>query len=194
MCTDNMPSGTAMKLGDVLTIRGGTTVEVMNTDAEGRLVMADAPRARHRGADRTRSSTSPRSPAPACARSAREIAGVIGNDQALDRPGPGRRARPTDEPVLAAPARAPLPQPARLRRRRHQEHGRRERRRDHRRAVPRGVRRRACRGRTSTSPAPRRRPGRRLAHRRLHGVRRPAARRARARLRRPAASDDGGGR
>ncbi|WP_374945486.1 leucyl aminopeptidase [Agreia sp.] len=42
MCTDNMPSGSAMKLGDVLTIRGGTTVEVKNTDAEGRLVMSDA--------------------------------------------------------------------------------------------------------------------------------------------------------
>jgi leucyl aminopeptidase len=42
MCTDNMPSGTALKMGDVLTVRGGTTVEVMNTDAEGRLVMADA--------------------------------------------------------------------------------------------------------------------------------------------------------
>lgn len=42
MCTDNMPSGTAMGLGDVLTIRGGTTVEIRNTDAEGRLVMADA--------------------------------------------------------------------------------------------------------------------------------------------------------
>ncbi|PXA71948.1 leucyl aminopeptidase [Cryobacterium arcticum] len=41
MCTDNMPSGSAMKLGDVLTIRGGTTVEVKNTDAEGRLVLAD---------------------------------------------------------------------------------------------------------------------------------------------------------
>ena len=42
MCTDSMPSGTAMALGDVITIRGGTTVEVLNTDAEGRLVMADA--------------------------------------------------------------------------------------------------------------------------------------------------------
>ena len=42
MCTDNMPSGTALKMGEVLTVRGGTTVEVMNTDAEGRLVMADA--------------------------------------------------------------------------------------------------------------------------------------------------------
>ena len=42
MCTDNMPSGTALKMGDVLTVRGGTTVEVVNTDAEGRLVMSDA--------------------------------------------------------------------------------------------------------------------------------------------------------
>jgi leucyl aminopeptidase len=42
MCTDNMPSGSAVKLGDVLTIHGGTTVEVKNADAEGRLVMADA--------------------------------------------------------------------------------------------------------------------------------------------------------
>ncbi|RZT07527.1 leucyl aminopeptidase [Kribbella sp. VKM Ac-2569] len=42
MCTDNMPSGSALKLGDVLRMRNGTTVEVLNTDAEGRLVMADA--------------------------------------------------------------------------------------------------------------------------------------------------------
>jgi leucyl aminopeptidase len=42
MCTDNMPSGSAMQLGDVLVMRGGKTVEVLNTDAEGRLVMADA--------------------------------------------------------------------------------------------------------------------------------------------------------
>lgn len=40
-CTDNMPSGSAYKLGDVLTARGGTTVEVKNTDAEGRLAMMD---------------------------------------------------------------------------------------------------------------------------------------------------------
>lgn len=42
MCTDNMPSGSALKLGDVLTARGGTTIEIKNTDAEGRLVMCDA--------------------------------------------------------------------------------------------------------------------------------------------------------
>ncbi|UJR85517.1 leucyl aminopeptidase [Sandaracinus amylolyticus] len=41
MCTDNMPGGNAMRLGDVLTARGGKTVEVLNTDAEGRLVMMD---------------------------------------------------------------------------------------------------------------------------------------------------------
>lgn len=41
-CTDNLPSGSAMKVSDVITYRNGTTVEVMNTDAEGRLVLADA--------------------------------------------------------------------------------------------------------------------------------------------------------
>ena len=41
-CAENMPSGKAQRPGDVLTTRGGTTVEVLNTDAEGRLVMADA--------------------------------------------------------------------------------------------------------------------------------------------------------
>jgi leucyl aminopeptidase len=39
---ENMPSGTAQRPSDVLTMYGGTTVEVLNTDAEGRLVMADA--------------------------------------------------------------------------------------------------------------------------------------------------------
>src|SRR5665811_666778 len=39
---ENMPSGSATRPGDVLTIRGGQTVEVHNTDAEGRLVLADA--------------------------------------------------------------------------------------------------------------------------------------------------------
>jgi len=42
MCiAENMPSGTAARPGDVLTIRGGKTVEYLNTDAEGRLVLAD---------------------------------------------------------------------------------------------------------------------------------------------------------
>jgi leucyl aminopeptidase len=41
-CTENLPSGKAIKPGDVLKIRNGKTVEVLNTDAEGRLVLADA--------------------------------------------------------------------------------------------------------------------------------------------------------
>ncbi|MGH2540962.1 MAG: leucyl aminopeptidase [Actinomycetota bacterium] len=41
-CAENMPSGSAQKPGDVITHRGGTTSEVLNTDAEGRLVLADA--------------------------------------------------------------------------------------------------------------------------------------------------------
>jgi leucyl aminopeptidase len=40
--TENMVNGNAMRLGDVLTMRNGKTVEVMNTDAEGRLILADA--------------------------------------------------------------------------------------------------------------------------------------------------------
>lgn len=38
---ENMPSGTATRPGDVLTMRNGSTVEVLNTDAEGRLVLGD---------------------------------------------------------------------------------------------------------------------------------------------------------
>ncbi len=39
---ENMPGGRAMKLGDVLVARNGKTIEVLNTDAEGRLILADA--------------------------------------------------------------------------------------------------------------------------------------------------------
>ena len=39
---ENMPSGTAQRPSDVITMYDGTTVEVLNTDAEGRLILADA--------------------------------------------------------------------------------------------------------------------------------------------------------
>ena len=39
--TENMPSGTAMRPGDIVTSMSGQTIEVLNTDAEGRLVLAD---------------------------------------------------------------------------------------------------------------------------------------------------------
>jgi leucyl aminopeptidase len=40
-CTDNMPSATATKPGDIVVSMNGKTIEVINTDAEGRLVLAD---------------------------------------------------------------------------------------------------------------------------------------------------------
>ena len=40
-CAENMPSGTAIKPGDVVTAMNGKTIEVINTDAEGRLILAD---------------------------------------------------------------------------------------------------------------------------------------------------------
>lgn len=41
-CAENMPSGSAQRPGDVVRMYGGRTVEVLNTDAEGRMVLADA--------------------------------------------------------------------------------------------------------------------------------------------------------
>ncbi|NIR17980.1 MAG: leucyl aminopeptidase, partial [Desulfobacterales bacterium] len=40
--TENLPSGTALKPGDILKAMNGKTIEVISTDAEGRLVLADA--------------------------------------------------------------------------------------------------------------------------------------------------------
>lgn len=40
-CAENMVSGQAYRLGDILTYKNGVTVEILNTDAEGRLVLAD---------------------------------------------------------------------------------------------------------------------------------------------------------
>jgi leucyl aminopeptidase len=40
--SENMPSGTAQRPGDIVTSYGGKTIEILNTDAEGRLVLADA--------------------------------------------------------------------------------------------------------------------------------------------------------
>jgi leucyl aminopeptidase len=51
--TENMPSGHSMKPGDIVTAMNGKTIEINNTDAEGRLILADALcHAVERGADR----------------------------------------------------------------------------------------------------------------------------------------------
>src|SRR5204863_5269111 len=41
-CSENLPSGTSIRPGDTLRHRGGKASEVLNTDAEGRLILADA--------------------------------------------------------------------------------------------------------------------------------------------------------
>ncbi|HMK12945.1 MAG TPA: leucyl aminopeptidase [Acidimicrobiales bacterium] len=101
MCTDNMPSGTAMALGDVLTIRGGKTVEVINTDAEGRLVMADALVLATE--EPTDAIVDIATLTGACMRAlGTQIAGVMGNDQHLvDRI--REAAEDTDESVWQLP-------------------------------------------------------------------------------------------
>jgi len=101
MCTDNMPSGTAMALGDVITMRGGTTVEVTNTDAEGRLVMADAlVLATEEPADAI---VDIATLTGACMRAlGTQVAGLMGNEQGLvDQVRAAADA--TDEPVWQLP-------------------------------------------------------------------------------------------
>lgn len=41
-CTENLPSGNAVKPGDIVTSMSGQTIEILNTDAEGRLILCDA--------------------------------------------------------------------------------------------------------------------------------------------------------
>jgi leucyl aminopeptidase len=105
MCTDNMPSGSATALGDVFTARSGTTVEMIDTDAEGRVVMCDAlALAAEQQPDAivdiaTRTGSGARALGP-------DIAGVFGNDQGLvDRVKAAADA--TDELVWQLPLHRP---------------------------------------------------------------------------------------
>ena len=58
--TENTINGSAMKPGDIVRAMTGTTIEVNNTDAEGRLVLVRLPGLRGRAGRRAASSTSPR--------------------------------------------------------------------------------------------------------------------------------------
>ncbi|MGH9118051.1 MAG: leucyl aminopeptidase family protein [Acidimicrobiales bacterium] len=101
MCTDNRPSGTAMAMGEVITIHGGTTVEVANTDAEGRLVMADA--LVMATEEPTDAMVDIATLTGACMRAlGTQVAGVMGNSQAMiDQIVAASLA--TDEPVWTLP-------------------------------------------------------------------------------------------
>ena len=89
---ENMPSGTAIRPGDVLKIRNGKTVEVLNTDAEGRLILADA--LSLAGEDEPDAIIDLATLTGACMVALGDkIAGLMGNDDELERPG-ARRRRP----------------------------------------------------------------------------------------------------
>ncbi len=143
---ENMPSGTAMRPGDVLTMRNGKTVEVLNTDAEGRLILADALSLASRGGRR-------RDHRP---RHAHRCGGDGAGRQDRGRDGQRRRRGSTQVQDAAdargrtdvAPAVAGrVPPQSRLRDRRPAQHlvGRRRGHVD-RRAVLEGVRRRRALG------------------------------------------------
>ncbi len=104
---ENMPGGGAIRPSDVLTFRNGTTVEVNNTDAEGRLVLADAiARACEDGPDVLLDAAT-LTGAQLVALGARTT-GVMGNDDAL-------RATVVDAAGRAGEPSWPMPLPAELR-------------------------------------------------------------------------------
>ena len=149
---ENMPGGAAQKPGDVIRHYGGTTSEVLNTDAEGRLILADALALLAEKKPSCIVDTATLTGACMVALGT-DITGAMGNDDALvdEIVKAGRVDRGLD---LAAPAAQGVPAPDRLEHRRHQEHRRPMGRGDHGRVVPRGVR-----GRCSLGAPRHRRPG-----------------------------------
>ncbi len=80
--TENMPGGSAIKPGDVLTTRKGKTIEVLNTDAEGRLVLSDGLTLAAESEPDAIIDLATLTGAAIVALG-KEIAGLLGNDQAL---------------------------------------------------------------------------------------------------------------
>ena len=138
-CSENMPSGSAQKPGDVITHRGGTTSEVLNTDAEGRLVLADALAYLAEKKPQLIIDTATLTGACMVAFGDR-ISGAFGNDR---RPGrrPRRCRRGRRGADVGDAAVQGIPGADRFAGRRHQEHRRPLGRRHHGGLVPGRVRR-----------------------------------------------------
>ena len=117
--TENMAGGGAYRPGDILTAMNGKTIEVINTDAEGRLVLADALwYARDQGATHL---VDLATLTGAIVLAMGDLyAGVYANDDELARPD-RRRRRTQRRPPLAAAAAPPLPPLRELELRRHEE-------------------------------------------------------------------------
>ena len=161
--TENMTGGRAMKLGDVLTIRNGKTVEVLNTDAEGRLILADV--LSFAVEEKPWRILDLATLTGACMVAlGPKVAGLFSNDDAFSQDVLAA-CRADRRACLAAAARRRLQGAAQEQRRRPQECRRQVGRRDHRRQVPRDIRRRDALG-----PPRHRRPE--LGRRRLRHARR----------------------
>ncbi len=138
--TENMPGGKAYKPGDVLTAMSGKTIEIINTDAEGRLVLADGLHyAQQLGATHLINAATLTG---AVAVALGQInAGVFTNND--DEYAHFTKAtEQSGERFWRLPIEDEYRESDRLPDRRHQEHRRTLRRRDHRGDVPEGVRRR----------------------------------------------------
>ena len=145
---ENMPSGSATRPGDVVQAMNGKTIEVINTDAEGRLILADAI------CYANQEKLSPIVDV-ATLTGAMQIALGPGRDRLLRdarrrRRRAGARGREVRRADVALPADRRLQGGAAEQRGRHQEHRPAARRRDQRRGVPALLRRRTRPGRTST--------------------------------------------
>ncbi len=148
---ENMPSGTAIRPSDVLTLRGGKRVEVNNTDAEGRLVLADAIARACEDSPDVVLDVATLTGAQLVALGSR-TAGVMANDDAL-RERRRRRRRPRGRGDVGDAAAARAAQGPGQRGRRPGQHRAARGRDAHRRAVPQGVRHR---GRALGAPRHRR--------------------------------------
>jgi leucyl aminopeptidase len=100
---ENMPSATAYRPGDVLRMYGGKTVEVLNTDAEGRLILADAIARAAEDEPDYLVETSTLTGAQQVALGLR-TAGVMGSDEFRDRVAEHARATGEDGWAMPLPA------------------------------------------------------------------------------------------
>ncbi len=178
---ENMPDGNAQRPGDVVTSMSGQTIEVINTDAEGRLVLADALwYCQDRFKPKFMVDLATLTGAIIVALG-NDCAGLFSNDDALAANLLAASKATRRRPVAHAAAGA-LRKADRQRRRRHEEHRRRARRLDHRGPVHPALRQRPALG------APRHR-----RHRLEAGFRRPHHPGRRHRLWRAPAGPAGGG-
>ncbi|MEZ5165539.1 MAG: alpha/beta hydrolase fold domain-containing protein [Acidimicrobiales bacterium] len=135
--TDNMLGGDATRPGDVLTIRNGKTIEVLNTDAEGRLVLADALSLASEGKPGAIVDLATLTGACMVALGPK-IAGLMGNPTGSSSDPRGVELVGRTGVAASSPGR--LQEADRVPGGRHEEHGRSVRRGDHRGPAPPGVR------------------------------------------------------